>query len=75
MTLTAAAYVLLQELQLCADRTALARAQVGRVRLVLLKIGVRVTRSVRRVVLHLPRAHPDLDAWTTIARRLGAARV
>jgi hypothetical protein len=47
--LTAAAYVLLQELQLRAEGTALARAQVGRLRLVLLKIGVRVTRSVRRL--------------------------
>ena len=72
VTLTAAAYVLLQELQLRADRTSLARAQVGRLRLVLLKIGVRVTRSVRRVVLHLPRAHPDPHAWQRIARRLGA---
>lgn len=74
VTLTAAAYVLLQELQLHADRTTLARAQVGRLRLVLLKIGVHVTRSVRRLVLHLPRAHPDIDAWTTIAQRLGAVR-
>ncbi len=72
VTLTAAAYVLLQELQLRADRTSLARAQVGRLRLVLLKIGVRVTRSVRRVVLHLPRAHPDPHAWQRIARRFGA---
>lgn len=74
VTLTAAAYVLLQELQLRADRTSLARAQVGRLRLVLLKIGVRVTRSVRRVVLHLPRAHPEPHAWQTIARRFGAVR-
>lgn len=74
VTLTAAAYVLLQELQLRADRTALARAQVGRVRLVLLKIGVRVTRSVRRVVLHLPRGHPDPHAWQAIARSFGAVR-
>lgn len=74
VTLTAAAYVLLQELQLRADRTSLARAQVGRLRLVLLKIGVRVTRSVRRVVLHLPRAHPDPLAWQTIAASFGAVR-
>jgi Transposase DDE domain group 1 len=74
VTLTAAAYALLQELQLRADRTSLARAQVGRLRLVLLKIGVRVTRSVRRYVLHLPRAHPDRPAWQTIARRCGAVR-
>ncbi len=42
VTLTAAAYVLLQELQLRAARTTLAHAQVGRLRLTLLKIGVRV---------------------------------
>jgi hypothetical protein len=70
--LTAAAYVLLQELQLRADRTSLARAQVGRLRLVLLKIGARVTRSVRRIVCHLPRAHPDPNAWRAIAASLGA---
>ena len=74
LTLTAAGYVLLQELQLRADRTTLARAQVGRLRLVLLKIGVRVTRSVRRFVLHLPRAHPDPHAWQVIARSFGAVR-
>lgn len=74
VTLTAAAYVLLQELQLRADRTSLARAHVGRLRLVLLKIGVRVTRSVRRFVLHLPRAHPDPHAWQAIAASLGAVR-
>jgi hypothetical protein len=74
VTLTAAAYVLLQELQLRADRTSLARAQVGRLRLVLLKIGVRVTRSVRRFVLHLPRTHPDRHAWQAIAASFGAVR-
>lgn len=73
VTLTAAAYVLFQDLQLCADRTALARAQVGRLRLALLKIGVRVMRSVRRLVLHLPRSHPNLHAWRQIACRLGAS--
>lgn len=70
--LTAAAYVLLQELQLRAEGTSLARAHVGRLRLVLLKIGVRVTRSVRRLVLHLPRAHPDPEAWRAIAATFGA---
>lgn len=74
VTLTAAAYVLLQELQLRADCTSLARAQVGRLRLVLLKIGVRVTRSVRRFVLHLPRAHPHTHAWRAIAASFGAVR-
>ena len=74
VTLTAAAYVLMQELQLRADRTTLARAQVPRLRLTLLKIGVHVVCSVRRLVLHLPRAHPDPEAWQQIARGLGAVR-
>ncbi len=74
VTLTAAAYVLMQELQLRADRTTLARAQVPRLRLTLLKIGVHVVCSVRRIVLHLPRAHPDPEAWQQIARGLGAVR-
>lgn len=72
VTLAAAAYVLLQELQRRADGTSLARAQVGRLRLVLLKIGVRITRSVRRIVLHLPRAHPDPHAWRAVAATFGA---
>jgi hypothetical protein len=70
--LSAAAYILWQELQLRADGTAVARAQVARLRLLLVKIGVRVVRSVRRIVLHFPRAHPHPAAWTQIARSLGA---
>lgn len=71
--LTAAAYVLMQELRLHAARTAYARAQVTTLRDRLLKIGARVVASARRFVLHLPRACPDIRAWQTIARRLGAA--
>ena len=72
ITLTAAAYVLFQELQLGLDRTALRGAQVPRLRQALITIGVQVVRSVRRIVLHFPRAHPDADAWTRLARALGA---
>ena len=72
VTLTAAAYVLLQELQLCADRTALAGAQVARLRHALITIGVHVVRSVRRIVLHGPLSHPDQRAWIRVARSLGA---
>ena len=71
--LTAAAYVLMQELRLHAARTRYARAQVTTLRDRLLKIGARVVASARRYVLHLPRAFPDIRAWQTIARRLGAA--
>ncbi len=70
--LTAAAYVLLQELRLHAARTVYARAQVSTLRERLLKIGVHVVASVRRLVLHLPRAYPDTVAWRAVARRLGA---
>jgi Transposase DDE domain group 1 len=71
--LTAAAYVLMQELRLHAARTRYARAQVTTLRERLLKIGTHVVASARRFVLHLPRAFPDLHVWQTIARRLGAA--
>lgn len=70
--LTAAAYVLLQDLQRRAARTPLARAQVGRLRLALLKVGVQVVRSVRRLVFHFPRAHPHVEAWRAVALGLGA---
>ena len=70
--LTAAAYVLMQELRLRAARTACARAQVTTLRERLLKLGVHVVRSVRRLVLHLPTSTPYLDAWRHIALALGA---
>jgi hypothetical protein len=70
--LTAAAYVLMQELRLRAARTVCARAQVTTLRERLLKLGVHVVASVRRIVLHLPTATPFLDAWRHIALALGA---
>jgi len=70
--LTAAAYVLMQELRLRAARTACARAQVTTLRERLLKLGVHVVGSVRRIVLHLPTSTPFLDAWRHIALALGA---
>ena len=72
VTLTAAAFVLFQEIQLRADQTALRGAQVPRLRQALITIGVQVVRSVRRIVLHFPRSHPDAVTWTRLARALGA---
>jgi hypothetical protein len=72
ITLTAAAFVLFQELQLRADRTVLRGAQVPRLRQALITIGVQVVRSVRRIVLHFPRAHPEAATWVRLARALGA---
>lgn len=70
--LTATAYVLLQELRRIAAHTAYARAQVSTLRERLLKIGVSVCASTRRLVLHGPQAYADVAAWRRIARRLGA---
>jgi hypothetical protein len=70
--LAAAAYVLLQELRLVARGTAWARAQVATLRLELLKIGVQVIASVRRLVLRLPAAFPYRDGWRVLALRSGA---
>jgi hypothetical protein len=71
--LTAAAYALFQELRLHARGTTMARAQVGTLRLNLLKLGVWLERSVRRIVLHLPDSAPWRSDWCRIARSLGAA--
>ena len=72
MLLTAAGYVLMQELRLRAADTACARAQVPWLRDRLLKLGCQVVRSTRRIVLRLPIATPHLAAWRHIAFALGA---
>jgi len=71
--MTAAAYALMQELRLRARHTECARAQVGTLRLRLLKLAVWVEVSVRRIVLHLPRSFPGRAAWLRIATMTGAA--
>ena len=58
MLLTLAAYVLFQELRPGRQGTACADAQVTTLRERLLKLAVWVERSVRRIVLHLPRRFP-----------------
>ena len=70
--MTAAAYVLLQELRLRASRTACARAQVWTLRERLLKLGARVVGSVRRVVIHLPVSFPYESSFRQIALSFGA---
>ncbi|MPZ90003.1 MAG: IS1380 family transposase, partial [Nitriliruptorales bacterium] len=70
--MAAAAYVLMQELRTHAAGTDCARAQVWTLRERLFKLGVWVTRSVRRIVLHLPQSAPWYSDWCQIARRLGA---
>jgi hypothetical protein len=71
--LTAAAYVLMQELRLRAAGTPCARAQVWMLRERLLKLGARVLVSVRRVVVHLPASFPFLPTFRRVALGLGAS--
>lgn len=71
--LSAAAYVLYQELRLAAARTAYRCAQVSTLREHLLKLGAWVHASVRRIVLHLPASCVHRNDWQNIARSLGAA--
>jgi hypothetical protein len=71
--LTAAAYVLMQELRLSAANTNCARAQVWTLRERLLKLGARVVVSVRRMVLHLPASFPFLPTFRHVAMALGAS--
>lgn len=70
--MTAAAYVLLQQLRLTLAKTSLGRAQVETLRLRLLKIGGRVKRTCRRFTLHLSQSHAWRDDWLRAARLLGA---
>jgi len=70
--MTAAAYVLMQELRLGLVGTASARAQVSTLRERFLKLGAQVIASVRRIVLHLPRSFPYLDSFHRLAMHLGA---
>ena len=70
--LTATAYVLFQTLQQQAQRTACAGAQVATLRERLIKLAVWITRSARRIVLHLPRACPWLGPWRQVAQAVGA---
>ena len=70
--MTAAAYVLMQEMRRRAARTPLATAQVTTLRERLLKLAVWVERSVRRIVLHFPVNYPWLSCWKQLAHAVGA---
>ena len=74
VAMTAAAYLLYQELRWQLRKTELKRAQVGRLRTVLLKVSARVVESVRRVVFHLPTSYPFEVLWRRAAHALGASR-
>ena len=72
VVLTAAAYVLMQEMRLHLASTRYARAQVATLREHFLKLGAQVVVSVRRIVLHLPWSFPYLASFHRLALSLGA---
>ena len=67
------AFILFQELRWVLRHTKAARSQVGRLQLMLMKIGTRVVESVRRVVLHFSSAHPWQVLWRKAALAVGAS--
>ena len=72
VSMTAAAYVLMQELRSGLAGTASARAQVTTLRERFLKIGAHVVATVRRIVLHLPQSFPYLHSFHRLALHLSA---
>lgn len=74
LLLHALAYRLMHALRTAAGAVepALRRLQMDTLRLRLLKVAAVVVSSVRRVVVRLPRAFPFAQAFTAIARHLGA---
>lgn len=72
--LASMAYVLVCALRrIGLKHTRFAEATCGTLRLKLLKIGARVTVSVRRVKLAMTSAHPWRDEWALAHARLSAA--
>ena len=68
------AYLLLQALRrLGLTGTSMARAQCHTIRLKLLKIGARVSVSVRRVVIHMAGGYPYQRLFNTALGRIQAA--
>ncbi len=71
--MTAAAFVLLQEVRRRAVGTRFHRAQAWTIREQLLKLGARVVVSARRIVLHLPANFPFVVPWRRVALAFGAS--
>src|SRR3954451_5259217 len=71
LLLSSAAYVLVQALRRTAlAGTELAEAQVGTIRLRLLKVAARVAVSARRVVFHLASSYPYRGLFERVSERL-----
>jgi hypothetical protein len=74
LLLSSAAYVLMQALRRTALRgTDLEKAQVGTIRLKLLKVAARVVVTARRVIFHLATSYPFQALFRTALDRLAHA--
>jgi hypothetical protein len=67
------AYQLFVGLRRLAKGTELARAQVEKLRLAVIKIGARVKESLRRVTIELCSSCPSQKVFRELSRRLGVA--
>jgi hypothetical protein len=74
LLLASVAYVLLQGLRRLARGTEWGTAQVERLRLGLIKIGVRVVESQRRVTVALCSSYPWQEAWRSLCGAVGIGR-
>lgn len=71
LILSSLAYCLVEAIRrLALQGSEMARAQVGTIRLRLLKIGALVSQNTRRVAIHLSSAYPDKALFALVARRL-----
>lgn len=71
LLLSSAAYVLVQALRREAlSGTELEQAQIGTIRLKLLKVAARVLMSTRRVLWHLASGYPYRDLFEAVHKRL-----
>jgi hypothetical protein len=65
-----AAYALMNGMRGLLRGTAWQKAQLGTLRLRLLKVGARVVESARRVWFHLPTSYPNQRDWVHLMNRL-----
>ncbi len=67
LTMTAAAFVLLQEIRADAHGTQWARATVATLRCRFLKIAARIVETKRKIVMHLPKSYSLVNLFQRLA--------
>jgi len=75
LLLHSAALILMQAVRRLLAGTDMASAQVGTLRAKLLKVGVRVRETTRRIRLMMPSSYPYIGLWEAALNRLSLARI